>query len=154
MKFYDPYSTFHPKTRQHNRFRKGIPFPYPVGGAWNKLTKLGQGKELNQNQMPSIMESEINMLESMQRRLNKVHRDIDKRLEDQVDHVLSIVVDNESETRKLTKEKIKKHKADGKNQDRMINARVYAAQIIAENATSAAKEAPSDNGGDTAEPVR
>eukprot|EP01048_Picozoa_sp_COSAG05_P002478 COSAG05_NODE_102_length_19076_cov_21.766612_10_plen_151_part_00 len=52
----------------------------------------------------------------------------------------------------ILQEKIKISRADGKNQDRVINARVYAAQILAENATLAAKEALSDNGGDPAEP--
>ena len=40
-KFYDPYSTFHPKTRQHNKFREGIPFPYPVGGGMEQIGQTG-----------------------------------------------------------------------------------------------------------------
>lgn len=153
MKFYDPYSTYHPKTRQHNKFRKGIPFPYPVGGAWNELVILGQDKEENPNQAPKILESQIHMLESMQRRLNKVHEDIDRRYEERVDDVLSMLVENESATRKLAKkamEKICGSSRGNKAINRAVNARVYAAQIIAERVASVAEENDGrpDDGGD------
>ena len=75
------------------------------------------------------------MLESMQRRLNKVHAEIDNRYEEQVDNILSIVVENESTTRKMAKKALKNvcGNRSGKGNDaptaRMVNARVYAAQI-------------------------
>ena len=51
-KFYDPYSTFHLKTRQLNKFKKGVPFPYPCGGVWEKMLQQMNSEKDNPNQMP------------------------------------------------------------------------------------------------------
>mgnify|MGYP001221713275 CR=1 FL=1 len=47
------------------------------------------------------------MMESMNRRLTKLYADIDQRYEDQIDNILSVVVENESATRKLAKKAMK-----------------------------------------------
>ena len=71
----------------------------------------------------------------MNRRLTKLYADIDQRYEDQIDNILSVVVENESATRKLAKKAMKKFCSTNATdaQDRIVNARVYAAQIIADN---------------------
>ena len=80
MKFYDPYSTFHAKTRQLNKFRKGVPFPYPCGGMWEKmLQQMNSERDSNPNQLPKGAEMQIHMMESMNRRLTKLYADIDQR---------------------------------------------------------------------------
>ena len=139
MKFYDPYSTFHAKTRQLNKFRKGVPFPYPCGGVWEKmLQQMNSEKGGNPNQLPKDAEMQIHMMESMNRRLAKLYADIDQRYENQIDSILSVVVEDESATRKLAKKAMKKF-CSAKTADvpdRIVNARVYAAQIIADNEVS------------------
>ena len=137
MKFYDPYSTFHAKTRQLNKFRKGVPFPYPCGGVWEKmLQQMNSEKNDNPNQVPKAIEGQILMMESMNRRLQKLYADIDQRYESQIDDILSIVVEGESANQKQAKKAMKKFSSEDadKSQDRMVNARVYATQIISDNA--------------------
>ena len=71
----------------------------------------------------------------MNRRLTKLYADIDQRYEDQIDNILSVVVENESATRKLAKKAMKKFCSTNATdaQDKIVNARIYAAQIIADN---------------------
>ena len=61
-----------------------------------------------------------------------------ERYEGQIDNILSVHVENESATRKLAKKAMKKF-CSAKTADvpdRIVNARVYAAQIIADNEVS------------------